>query len=228
MAFQKSVRTAITSGVAGEITHDVPTVVVSKVIQSTLGSDQIHNRFGHAFQQKLGAGNDDVVDINPSATGTSFAGILINPKEHVNTGNSTSPDRFEDIDNPATGTLGQQIDLPNGTVASFMRTGVFLGFLEDNAEQGYEVYYFGKGSPNGNDGSLAAFPAGQQKDKEHIANPDYDPTMAPAMDNQPIIVNSEYNSDLVRLPNGEVRYARVSGVPETDGQGAYAWIYVDG
>ena len=121
MGFQTGVTADMGFGVVGEVFDDGP----RRAQPFTLTSDDAANNiFGRAFS---------VVSEGVAKAGKTgslvFAGILINPKEHVSLGTL------------AGGSLAPTLTLPNGTIGSLMSEGSVIVSLPASANIGDVVYF---------------------------------------------------------------------------------------
>lgn len=150
MAFQSEVRLDITSYLVGEIVFSGPLRAEPKILNST---DAANNVFGRAFQQVSGSGNDLEVSADIGSDGV-FAGIMVNPKEHVTSGTASG------------GSLAPTLTLANNESATFLKEGTIA--VEVNLTTavniGDDIFY------NYTDGTLTAQAPGGTAPASHAAD----------------------------------------------------------
>lgn len=122
MPFQTSVRERIANGIPGELAFDGPLRALSAALDSASAANNV---FGRAFTIATNPADPAVSPTAVAAGGTGvFAGIMSNPKEHVNL-------------------LGfnASFTLPNGSVASFVHMGQIFVDLANAATPGMQVEF---------------------------------------------------------------------------------------
>lgn len=124
MPFQTVVDSKLISGVIGEISHDGPTRAIPVILNTTAAENNVIGR-AFTYQDKA------TERVQAGGTGT-FAGIMINPKTHVNYGSVADP-------------YSRSLLLPNGTPVELLQMGyVFVELTNDDeseAEIGAAVAY---------------------------------------------------------------------------------------
>lgn len=148
MAFQSNVRLDMASYIVGEIALGGPLRVEPKILNSTSAANNV---FGRAFQQVSGANNDSMASADIGSDGV-FAGILVNPKEHVTSGTTS-------------GTLAPTLALNNNENVSLLKEGTVPVVLNGTTAVaiGDDVYY------NFDDGTLTAVSPGGSAPADHAA-----------------------------------------------------------
>ena len=119
--FQSEVRLQQTTGIVGEFAEITGAERAFSAI--TQSADASSNVFGRAFTHV--AGEDDSVQAGGSGV---FAGILVNPKEHVLLGT-------------ADGTLEASLIIPNNIGATFSDMGIIYVELDAGASIGQSIGY---------------------------------------------------------------------------------------
>lgn len=110
MAFPNTIRRNQGAGVIGEISHDGPIHVQALPVKSTAAANNV---VGRAFRNSAAQGQAASADL--AAAGSTFAGILIGPKQYPSFGTAGQP-------------FGATLTVPNGLVCDFLSMGeIWLG-----------------------------------------------------------------------------------------------------
>lgn len=127
MTFQSDVRQFQTTGIQGEIAREGPTRVAPWNIDPEEANVN-PNTIGFAFTKSQdGDVNNQPGSAVPGGAGV-FVGILMQPKEHALSGTTS-------------GTLEPTLDLPDGTIGSFLTMGIIYVELTTDGAVGENIFY---------------------------------------------------------------------------------------